>query len=98
MQRLFRDDKPLQHQAITGSLFSEENVDDSTSLNYYIVPDILDDIHCESSTAPSCRTFVFYAAATYKKAKTTESEERQKVAQLEGYTLRVRLLQMVVDR
>ena len=30
LQRLFRDDMPLQHQAITGSLDSEENVDDST--------------------------------------------------------------------
>ena len=50
LQRLFRDDMPLQHQAITGSLYSEENVDDSTSLDYYIVPDILDDIRCESST------------------------------------------------
>ena len=59
LQRLFCDDQPLQHQAITGSLYSEENVDDSTSLDYYIVLDILDDIRCESSTAPSCRTLFF---------------------------------------
>jgi len=31
LQRLFHHNTPLQHQAITGSLHSEEIVDDSTS-------------------------------------------------------------------
>ena len=65
---LFRDDTPLQHRVITGYLCSEENVDDSTSLDYVVVVDIVDDTPSESSTAPSCRTFVFYAVPTYKKA------------------------------
>ena len=56
-----------QHQAITGSLYSEENVDDSTSLDYYIVLDILDDIRCESSTT-WCRQIVellFFTRGVY---------------------------------
>ena len=63
-----------------GYLYSEDNVDDSTSLDCSLVLDIVDGMPFESSTAPSLSNFVFYAAATYKKAKTTESEERQKVA------------------
>ena len=74
-----------QHQAITGSLYSEENVDDSTSLDYYIVPDILDDIRCESSTT-WCRQIVellfFYAVATYKKIWRHKILWRHKVQKL----------------
>jgi len=44
--------------------------------------DIVDDIRCESSTAPSLSNFLFYAVATYKKAKTTEKDKRQKAAAL----------------
>ena len=69
MQRLFHDDKPLRHKTFTDYFYSEENVDDPTSLDYYVVLDIDDDIRCESSTARCCRTLFFTrAVATYKKA------------------------------
>ena len=59
LRRLFRDDSPLQHRAITGYLCSEENVDDSTSLDYVVVVDIVDDTPSESSTAPSVELLCF---------------------------------------
>ena len=44
MQRLFHDDKPLRHKAFTDYSYSEENVDDPTSLDYIIIVDIVEDI------------------------------------------------------
>ena len=38
-------------------MYSEENVDDPTELDYYVTLDIDDVVRPESSTAPSCRTF-----------------------------------------
>ena len=49
-------------------MYSEDDVDHSTSLDCYVVVNIIEDIRHESSTAPSCRTLVFYAVATYEKA------------------------------
>ena len=54
-----------KHQAIRGSLYSEENVDDSTSLNCYVVLDIVDDIHRESSTM-ELSNFYFYVVVRTK--------------------------------
>ena len=56
-KRLFRDDAPLKYQAIEGSLYSEDDVDHSTSLDCYVVVNIIEDIRHESSTA-RCRQIV----------------------------------------
>ena len=85
MQRLFRDDAPLKYQAITGYLYSEENVDDSTSLDYGVVLDIVDDTTSESSTSRFVELLFLYVVATYKKAQTAEKFRPQKIAALAGY-------------
>ena len=46
-------------------MYSEENVDDSTSLNCYVVLDIVDDIHRESSTM-ELSNFYFYVVVRTK--------------------------------
>ena len=75
LQRLFHNVAPQQHQVIKGCSCSEENVDDSTSLDYVAVVDIVDDIPSESSTT-RCRQvvelLVFLRGSYIQKAQTTK--------------------------